>query len=59
LLGALDETGAMLHVEKRKFQKGTSEVHFTVPRKPAKVGIDPLNQWLDRDTGDNATVPSG
>jgi ABC-2 type transport system permease protein len=58
-VGALDETGALLHVEKRKFRKGTSEVRFTVPKRPAKVGIDPLNKWIDRDTSDNVTVPSG
>jgi ABC-2 type transport system permease protein len=56
-VGALDDTGAMMHVEKRKFQKGASEVRFQVPKKPAKVGIDPLNKWIDRDTSDNVTVP--
>lgn len=59
-VGALDENGASLHVEKRKIKKGESTVQFTTTTKtkPAKVGIDPLNKLIDRDSDDNVTTPA-
>jgi ABC-2 type transport system permease protein len=57
-VGALDDKGTAIFVEKRKIKKGESEVRFVVPKKPAKVGIDPLNELIDRDSDDNVTVPS-
>ena len=58
-IGALDDDGNALHTEKRTIKDGTSEVAFTVPTKPATVGIDPLNILIDRDSDDNVTAPSG
>lgn len=57
-VGALDEKDAAIVTEKRKVRKGESEIHFTVPTRPTKVGIDPLNKLIDRDSSDNVTVPS-
>jgi aminopeptidase N len=57
-VGALDENGEALFLEKRKVAKGESEVTFTVPVKPAQVGVDPLNKLIDRTSNDNVTVPS-
>lgn len=57
-IGALDDDGNALFLEKRKFTKGEHEVTFTVPTKPARVGIDPLNELIDRTSDDNTVVPS-
>ncbi len=56
-VGALDENGEALFLEKRKVPKGESEITFTVPVKPAQVGVDPLNKLIDRTSSDNVTVP--
>lgn len=57
-VGALDDDGAALFLEKRQLGKGETEVTFTVPTKPARVGIDPLNKLIDRTSDDNTVVPS-
>ncbi len=57
-VGALDERGEALVLEKRKVAKGESEITFTVPVRPFQVGIDPLNVLIDRTPGDNVTTPS-
>jgi ABC-2 type transport system permease protein len=55
-VGALDDHDAALHVEKRKIKKGESTIDFTTKAKPVKVGIDPLNKLIDRDSEDNVTT---
>ncbi|MCE9670308.1 hypothetical protein LY474_21140 [Myxococcus stipitatus] len=57
-VGALDEQGEAVFLEKRRIPKGESKVTFTVPTKPAQVGIDPLNKLIDRTPQDNVTTPS-
>ncbi|WP_426752482.1 ABC transporter permease/M1 family aminopeptidase [Myxococcus sp. Y35] len=57
-VGALDERDQAIFLEKRRVQKGESEITFTVPVKPAQVGIDPLNVLIDRTSTDNVTVPT-
>jgi len=57
-VGALDEKGEALFLEKRKVPKGESEISFTVPTKPAQVGVDPLNMLIDRTGSDNVTAPT-
>lgn len=57
-VGALDDKGEALFLEKRKVPKGESEITFTVPVKPAEVGVDPLNVLIDRTPGDNVKPPS-
>jgi aminopeptidase N len=57
-VGALDDKGEAIFLEPRKISKGESEVSFTVEKKPAKVGIDPINMLVDRTSDDNVIVPS-
>jgi ABC-2 type transport system permease protein len=59
-IGALDDRGAALYVEKRKLRKGESVVQLTMKTKtkPAKVGIDPLSKLIDRDSDDNVMIPT-
>jgi len=57
-VGALDGAGTAIHLEKVRIKNGESEVRFTVKERPAKVGIDPLNKLIDRDSNDNVKVPS-
>jgi aminopeptidase N len=57
-VGALDENGELAHLEQRQLKKGEAEVTFTMPTKPAKVGVDPLNVLVDRTPDDNVTAPS-
>ncbi len=56
-VGALDDQGAALHLEKQKVKKGSSTLHFTSAKRPAKVGLDPLNVLIDRQSDDNVVVP--
>lgn len=57
-LGAIDDDGNALFLEKKRVSRGESEFTFTVPTKPARVGIDPLNKLIDRTSDDNTTAPS-
>jgi hypothetical protein len=56
-VGALDESGAVLCLERRRVKKGESEQTFTCPTRPSRAGIDPVNKLIDRDSEDNVTVP--
>lgn len=56
-VGALNEDGEAIFLEKRKVKKGESEISFTVPARPAKVGIDPMNKLVDRSGDDNVVAP--
>jgi aminopeptidase N len=57
-IGAIDDDGNGLFLEKRNISNGESELTFTVPVKPARVGLDPLNKLVDRTSDDNTTSPS-
>ena len=57
-VGAIDDDGNALFLEKRKVKKGESELTFTSPKKPARVGLDPLNKLVDRTSDDNTIAPS-
>jgi hypothetical protein len=57
-VGAIDDDGKALFIEKRRIAKGESDLAFTVPVKPARVGIDPLNKLIDRTSDDNTVAPS-
>jgi aminopeptidase N len=57
-IGALDEKGEPLFVEKRRFRAGESEQTFVCDRLPAKAGIDPLHKLIDRDLDDNTVAVS-
>lgn len=57
-VGALDEEGRALHLEKRRLEQGEAEVRFTVPSRPARVGVDPMNLLIDRTSDDNTVAPT-
>lgn len=57
-VGALDDKGEAIFLEPRRVSKGDSELTFTVPTKPARVGLDPINLLVDRTSDDNTTVPT-
>jgi ABC-2 type transport system permease protein len=57
-VGALDAKGEAIFLEPRKIAKGESELTFTVPTKPARVGLDPINMLVDRTSDDNTTIPT-
>ena len=52
-IGVLDEKGAPIFLEKRKFDKQENEIVVIVDKKPARAGIDPLNKLIDRRPKDN------
>lgn len=56
-VGALDDAGRAVALERRKLRKGASEIELAVHQKPAKVGIDPLHKLIDRRSDDNVVVP--
>ncbi len=56
-VGAVDEKGDALLLEKRRVPKGESDLTFVVPSKPSRVGIDPMNELVDRTSDDNLTTP--
>lgn len=57
-VGALDDDGNALFLERRKLPKGASEQRFRLRERPAKVGVDPLHKLIDRSTDDNVVTPS-
>ena len=58
-VGAVDGKGNGLSLRKETIKNGDGEVKFVVTGgKPAKVGIDPLNKLIDRDSSDNLVAPS-
>jgi ABC-2 type transport system permease protein len=52
-IGALDEEGAPIFVEKRKIDREETEFVFIIHKPPFKAGIDPLNKLIDRRPKDN------
>jgi aminopeptidase N len=57
-IGALDGEGNALFIERRKLPRGESEQRFRVRERPAKVGVDPLNKLIDRQSDDNVVAPT-
>jgi ABC-2 type transport system permease protein len=52
-VGAVDEDGKALVLERKKITTPSATFTFTVPVVPAKAGIDPLNKLIDRMPDDN------
>jgi hypothetical protein len=52
-IGALDDQGDPIFVEKRKITAHETELSLVLDRPPAQVGIDPLNKLIDRKPDDN------
>lgn len=58
-VGAIDDDGNALFTEQRRLKQGETELSFTVPTRPARVGLDPLNKLVDRTSDDNTIAPDG
>ncbi len=59
-IGVLDDKDEPIVIERRRIDKEESSFSFTIDKKPAKAGIDPLNKLIDRKPKDNtvAVVPA-
>ena len=51
----LDKDGHFLHLERRKIDQEKSQFDTIVDRRPAKAGIDPLIQRIDRNPDDKTS----
>jgi hypothetical protein len=52
-VGVVDAKGDAIAVERKRIDKEEMSFSFTVDKKPAKAGIDPLNKLIDRKPKDN------
>ena len=57
-IGVVDDKGEPIALERHRIELEESSFKFTVDRKPAKAGIDPLNKLIDRRPGDNTMAVS-
>jgi hypothetical protein len=46
-------TGAPLYLQRHRIRSGKQTISITVPREPARAGIDPYKKLIDRERGDN------
>jgi ABC-type transport system involved in multi-copper enzyme maturation permease subunit len=54
-IGVLDAKGEPLVLERRTITQEKSSFTFTVSKRPASAGIDPMNKLIDRKPRDNVT----
>lgn len=45
--------GEPIYLEKHRIRSGRQTITITVPREPARAGIDPYRKLIDRDGGNN------
>ncbi len=55
-IGVLDSDGKYLYLQKQKIDQEKTDFTFTVDKKPAQAGIDPLDKLIDRNPDDNVTA---
>jgi ABC-type transport system involved in multi-copper enzyme maturation permease subunit len=48
-----DSSGAPLYLERHRIKSGKQTISVTVPREPARAGIDPYRKLIDRARDDN------
>lgn len=51
--GKGDSLGAPLYLKQHRIRSGKQTISITVPREPARAGIDPSNKLIDRNREDN------
>ncbi len=51
--GGGDGPGAPLHLARHRIRSGRQTIRITVPRRPARAGIDPYGKLIDRKRDDN------
>ena len=54
-----DGPGAPLYLRRHRLRSGRQTIRVTVPRAPARAGVDPLNKLIDRQRGDNVAEVKG
>jgi len=52
-VGVLDAAGEALVLEPRKLESGRTTLTLVTDRRPARAGVDPLNELIDRVPEDN------
>ena len=52
------EKSKILVFRRQKLKSGVQAVHIVTDRAPAFAGIDPYNEWIDRNSEDNVTSVS-
>jgi len=53
VFGPGDGLGEPLYLQRHRIRSGKQTIRITVPRKPARAGIDPWRKLIDRDRDDN------
>jgi aminopeptidase N len=51
--GTGDGLGAPLYLRRHRVRSGRQTIRVTVPREPARAGVDPWRKLIDRDREDN------
>lgn len=51
--GEGDGLGEPLYLERHRIRSGEQTIRITVPREPARAGIDPYRKLIDRQRDDN------
>jgi ABC-2 type transport system permease protein len=51
--GEGDERGEQLYLQRHRIVSGQQTIRITVPRAPARAGVDPWRKLIDRDRYDN------
>ncbi len=46
----------VISMQRQPIKSGVQKITLTLAKKPAYVGIDPYNKWIDRDSEDNLTA---
>ncbi|HEY2189161.1 MAG TPA: hypothetical protein VGH48_11425 [Caldimonas sp.] len=55
-IGALDDHGNVLAIEKHRVRSGENRFELALKPGAARAGIDPLGKLIDRDLGDNTVA---
>jgi ABC-2 type transport system permease protein len=53
------DASKILFFQRQPIHSGTQVLHLVVDRAPAFAGLDPYNEWIDRNSDDNVTAASG
>ncbi|HET7550649.1 MAG TPA: M1 family aminopeptidase [Gemmatimonadaceae bacterium] len=54
--GEGDTPGAPLYLKHQRIHSGKQTIRITVPSRPARAGVDPRHELIDRDTHDNVVT---
>jgi hypothetical protein len=54
-----DDRGAPLYLKQHHIRSGEQTIRITVPREPARAGIDPRRRLFDRQRDDNVVTVTG